>query len=88
MGDFTFGPRILIIGCGAAGKLTLAGHLGRLLSPPVIHLDHEQCQPGWRDPTRAAWTARRPPTGGLPSPPQAHHPPEKPRGPSVHSPSN
>lgn len=39
--------RILIIGCGGAGKSTLARQLGDLLDIPVIHLDKLFWHPGW-----------------------------------------
>lgn len=39
--------RILIIGCGGAGKSTLARQLGEKLDLPVIHLDKLWWKPGW-----------------------------------------
>ena len=39
--------RILIIGCGGAGKSTLARQLGEKLSLPVVHLDRLYWKPGW-----------------------------------------
>ncbi len=39
--------RILIIGCGGAGKSTLARQLGEKLNLPVIHLDKLFWKPGW-----------------------------------------
>lgn len=39
--------RILIIGCGGAGKSTLARQLGEKLSVPVVHLDKLYWKPGW-----------------------------------------
>ncbi len=39
--------RILIIGCGGAGKSTLARELGKKLSIPVVHLDKLFWKPGW-----------------------------------------
>ena len=39
--------RVLVIGCGGAGKSTLAVELGRLLDLPVIHLDRHFWRPGW-----------------------------------------
>lgn len=38
--------RILIIGCGGAGKSTLARQLGEKLSLPVVHLDQIWWSPG------------------------------------------
>ncbi len=39
--------RIIIIGCGGAGKSTLARQLGEKLDIPVIHLDKLFWKPGW-----------------------------------------
>lgn len=39
--------RILIIGCGGAGKSTLARQLGEKLDIPVVHLDKIFWKPGW-----------------------------------------
>ena len=39
--------RILIIGCGGAGKSTLARQLGEKLKLPVVHLDKLYWKPGW-----------------------------------------
>ncbi len=39
--------RILIIGCGGAGKSTLARQLGDQLNLPVVHLDKLFWKPGW-----------------------------------------
>lgn len=39
--------RILIIGCGGAGKSTLARQLGEKLNLPVVHLDKLYWKPGW-----------------------------------------
>lgn len=39
--------RILIIGCGGAGKSTLARQLGEKLNLPVVHLDKLFWHPGW-----------------------------------------
>ncbi len=39
--------RILIIGCGGAGKSTLARQLGEKLGLPVVHLDKLFWHPGW-----------------------------------------
>ena len=39
--------RIIIIGCGGAGKSTLARQLGEKLNLPVVHLDKLFWKPGW-----------------------------------------
>ena len=39
--------RIVIIGCGGAGKSTLARQLGEKLDIPVVHLDKLFWKPGW-----------------------------------------
>ena len=39
--------RIMIIGCGGAGKSTLARQLGEKLDSPVVHLDKLFWRPGW-----------------------------------------
>ena len=39
--------RIIIIGCGGAGKSTLARRLGDKLGLPVVHLDKLFWHPGW-----------------------------------------
>lgn len=39
--------RVLIIGCGGAGKSTLARRLGEKLHLPVVHLDKLWWKPGW-----------------------------------------
>ena len=39
--------RIIIIGCGGAGKSTLARQLGEKLNIPVVHLDKLFWNPGW-----------------------------------------
>lgn len=39
--------RIIIIGCGGAGKSTLAQQLGEKLGLPVVHLDKLFWKPNW-----------------------------------------
>ena len=39
--------RIMIIGCGGAGKSTLARQLGEKTGLPVVHLDKLYWKPGW-----------------------------------------
>ena len=40
--------RIVIIGCGGAGKSTLARKLGEKTGLPVVHLDKLFWRPGWQ----------------------------------------
>jgi adenylate kinase family enzyme len=50
--------RILVIGCGGAGKSTLAREMGPRLDLPVIHLDKEFWRAGWVEPEPAVWRAQ------------------------------
>ena len=50
--------RILIIGCGGAGKSTLARQLGEKLQLPVVHLDSIFWLPGWVEMEREAFDDR------------------------------
>lgn len=43
--------RVIIIGCGGAGKSTLAQKLGALTGLPVVHLDRLFWKPGWEERT-------------------------------------
>ena len=47
--------RILVIGCGGAGKSTLSRQIGERLQLPVLHLDAHYWQPGWIEPNREDW---------------------------------
>ena len=49
--------RIIIIGCGGAGKSTLARQLGEKLNLPVVHLDKLFWQPGWVETPQAEFDA-------------------------------
>ena len=44
--------RIMIVGCGGAGKSTLARLLGGKLNLPVVHLDKLFWRPGWEQISR------------------------------------
>ena len=51
--------RILIIGCGGAGKSTLARQLGEKLNLPVVHLDQIWWAPGsWQHMEREGFDKR------------------------------
>lgn len=50
--------RVLVIGSGGAGKSTFARRLADATGLPLIHLDREYWQPGWRPTPVAAWAAR------------------------------
>jgi len=47
--------RIMIIGCGGAGKSSLAIELGKILGIEVIHLDFLFWKPGWIETDKPAW---------------------------------
>lgn len=47
-----------MIGCGGAGKSTLARSLSRRLGLPLVNLDREYWQPGWRQPSKEEWGVR------------------------------
>lgn len=47
--------RIALLGCGGAGKSTLAARLGERLDLPVVHLDAHFWRPGWEPTPRDEW---------------------------------
>ncbi len=49
--------RVLIIGCGGAGKSTLARQMGEKLNIPVVHLDKLFWKPGWVERTAEEFDA-------------------------------
>ncbi len=49
--------RILLIGCGGAGKSTLARQMGQKLGLPVVHLDKLFWKPGWVERTAEEFDA-------------------------------
>ena len=50
--------RIIIIGCGGAGKSTLARKLGEKTGLPVVHLDALFWEPGWVESSRDVFDAK------------------------------
>ena len=49
--------RVAVIGCGGAGKSTLACRLGRELGLPVVHLDECYWRAAWQPSDAASWEA-------------------------------
>jgi len=49
--------RIAVVGCGGAGKSTLARRLGSILGIEVIHLDVHFWRPGWVETPAKEWAA-------------------------------
>ena len=47
--------RVLVIGCGGAGKSTFSREMGRRTSLPVVHLDQLYWHPGWVKTEPAEW---------------------------------
>ena len=47
--------RVLVIGCGGAGKSTLSKQIGRCTGLPVIHLDAHYWNEGWRETPQESW---------------------------------
>lgn len=47
--------RVVVIGCGGAGKSTLSVELGERLDLPVIHLDRHFWKPGWVSTPAEEW---------------------------------
>ena len=48
--------KILVLGCGGAGKSTFSIELGRTLEVPVHHLDRYYWKPGWKPSERKEFT--------------------------------
>lgn len=49
--------RVVVVGCGGAGKTTFALELGRALDLPVVHLDRFYWRPGWEPTPSGEWPA-------------------------------
>ena len=47
--------RVIVIGSGGAGKSTLAMALGQRLGLPIVHLDAQFWQAGWKERDREDW---------------------------------
>lgn len=47
--------RVLVIGCGGAGKTTLARRIAELADLPLIHLDALYWRPGWQATPNEEW---------------------------------
>jgi len=54
----TSNKRWLIVGCGGAGKSTMALEMAQALDLPVIHLDQHFWNPGWVETSKAAWAEK------------------------------
>lgn len=50
--------RVAVLGPCGAGKSYLSGQLGARLGLPVVHLDAEYWQPGWKAPDPGWWATR------------------------------
>lgn len=49
--------RIVLIGCGGAGKTTLATTLHHITDIPLIYLDKLYWKPNWEERSKAEWVA-------------------------------
>ncbi|HJC25814.1 MAG TPA: hypothetical protein H9761_19315 [Candidatus Eisenbergiella merdavium] len=50
--------RVMLVGGSGSGKSWTAERLGRLTGMPVIYLDKECWQPGWKYPPKEEWEAK------------------------------
>jgi adenylate kinase family enzyme len=49
--------RVLVVGCGGAGKSTVARQLSHATGLPLVGLDRAYWRPGWIEPSTAEWRA-------------------------------
>ena len=47
--------RVMVIGCGGAGKSTFSKKLGQLTGLEVIHLDQYYWKPNWEESDKEEW---------------------------------
>ena len=59
--------RVLVIGCGGAGKSTLAARLAERTTLPLIHLDQHFWGAGWKASEAAEWRDRVSALAALPA---------------------
>jgi adenylate kinase family enzyme len=45
----------MVVGCGGAGKSTLARGIAARTGLPLVHLDRHYWRPGWQEPGKHAW---------------------------------
>jgi adenylate kinase family enzyme len=50
--------RVLVIGCGGAGKSTFSRELARVTGLPLVHLDLHYWRPGWIATPEEVWNRR------------------------------
>jgi adenylate kinase family enzyme len=59
VGEAAAVQRVMIVGCGGAGKSALARQIGAISGLPVIHLDHHYWGPGWEPMPGPDWVAHQ-----------------------------
>lgn len=59
--------RIMVIGCGGAGKSTFSKNLGAILGFEVIHLDQHYWKPNWVESSSEEWKKKVEQLSGKPS---------------------
>lgn len=58
MADLRGRRRVLVVGCGGAGKSTFSRELARVTGLPLVHLDRHYWSPGWIPMAEDAWNRR------------------------------